>query len=56
MPKDTRTQNQLEEYLIDVSNRFRQVLDTDPTEEEISEQEVQDDDILDDDLKDILEV
>ena len=55
MPKDTRTQNQLEEYQL-MYLRFRQVLDTDPTEEEISEQEVQDDDILDDDLKDILEV
>ena len=59
MPKPTRDQNFLEEYLADVSRRFGQILDENPSEDELSDQEaeqVQKEETLDDDLKDILEV
>ncbi len=59
MPKPTRDQHFLEEYLADVSKRFGQILDENPTEDELSDQEaelVQKEETLDDDLKDILEV
>ena len=59
MPKPTRDQHFLEEYLSDVSKRFSQILDENPSEDELNEQEAEElrsENTLDDDLKDILEV